>query len=110
MLEELPGAIDNVKILPEKCSKNTTEGWYNEVKKHIIFSYGNKNYYRRIKKSIVSKSYYICLYCRNLDVHPIVETDFQLTIPAAREQSAVFKSLCLPPIIVKNFVWLKNIK
>ena len=24
MLEELPGAIDNVKTLPKECSKNTT--------------------------------------------------------------------------------------
>ena len=83
MLEELPGAIDYVKTLPKECSKSTTEGWYTEVSKRLIASYGNKEYYLRIKQSNVFGDYYICLYRRNLNVLPVVKSDFQLTIPAA---------------------------
>ena len=84
MLEELPAAIDYVKTLPKVCSTNTTEGWYSEVSKRLIASYGNQEYYLRIKQSNVFGDYYICLYRRNLNVHPVVESDFQFTLPAAR--------------------------
>ena len=53
MQEELPGAIDDVKTLPKECYKNTTEGWYSKVSKRLIASYGNKEYYLRIKQSNV---------------------------------------------------------
>ena len=65
MREDLPAAIDYVKTLSKECSKNTTEGWYSEVSKRLIASYGKKEYYLRIKQSNVFGDYYICLYRPN---------------------------------------------
>ena len=84
MLEKFPEAIDYVKSLPKECSKTTTEGWYSVVSKRLIASYGNKEYYLRIKQSNVYGDSYICLYHRNLNVNSVVESDFQLTIPDPR--------------------------
>ena len=54
-------------------------------------SNNNKEYYLAIKQSNMFGSYYICLLRRNLNVIAIVETDFQFTVPAARELLS-----CLP--------------
>ena len=108
MLKILPGAIDNVKTLSNKCSKNITDGWYSEVQKRLIASYEHKDFYLRIKQSSVFGDYYICLYIRNLNVHPVVESDFQFTIPAARALINRLPVALNTPTI--NNVGLKNLK
>ena len=84
MLQELPGAIKYVNTLHNEWSNNTTEVLYSEVTRQHVAFYNSKEYYLAIKQSYVFGSYYICLLRRNLNVILIVETDFQLTVPAAR--------------------------
>ena len=58
---------------------------YSEVTRRLIALYNNKEYYLAIKQSNVFGSYDICFLRRNLNVLPILKTDFQFTVPAARE-------------------------
>ena len=76
MLQELPGAIKYVNTLHNEWSNNTTDGLYREVTRRHVAFYNSKEYNLGIKQSNVVGSYYICLLRRNLNVIPIVETDF----------------------------------
>ena len=84
MLEELPGTIEFVKTLPKECPSNKIDGFFSNVTKRLIISYGNKEYYLGIKQSTVYGSYYICLTRRNLRNQPELDTSFFLTMAAAR--------------------------
>ena len=85
MLQKLPIEIKYVNTLNNERSNNTTEGMYSEAPKRLTALNNNKEYYLANKQSNVFGSYYICLLCRNLNVILIVETDFQLTVPASRK-------------------------
>ena len=90
MLQELPAAIDFASTLPKKCSVTNGEvdcmllhdfpdaidtlkskqngGWYKEITKRLLTSYGNKEYYIGISQSTVYGSHHICLIRRKLNV------------------------------------------
>ena len=84
LLLQLPGALNFAKTLTKGNSGSTSTGWYTEVTKRLLASNEKKEYYIGIKQSNIFGSYYICLTRRNLAVHPYKNTDFLLTLPAAR--------------------------
>ena len=45
LIEELPGAIEFVKTLPKECPSDKIDGFFSNVTKRLIKSYGNKEYY-----------------------------------------------------------------
>ena len=58
--------------------------FFSNVTKRLITSYAYKEYYLGIKQSTENGSYDICLIRRNLSNQPELDTNFFLTMPAAR--------------------------
>ena len=84
LLLELPGALEFSKTLPKAITTKSSDCWFSEVTKRLLASNDKKEYYIGIKQSNLYGSYYICLTRRNLSIHSFKDTNFMLTLPAAR--------------------------
>ena len=130
MLQELPAAIDFASTLPKKCSVTNGEvdrmlfhnfpdaidtlksrqngGWYKQITKRLLTSNGNKEYYIGISQSAVYGSHHICLIRRKLNVEPVMDNIFELTLPNARALLSRFPAALLFADSHRELCWAKE--
>ena len=132
MLQELPAAIDFALSLPKNCSVNNGEvdrmllhdfpdaidtlksrknrGWYKKIRKRLLTSIGNKEYYIGISQSTVYGSHHICLIRRKLNVQTVMDTIFELTLPCARALLSRLPAALLAADSHQKLFWAKEFK
>ena len=101
LLHDFPDAIDTLK-----SRKNG--GWYKEITKRLLTSYGNKEYYIGISQSTVYGSHHICLIRRKLNVQPVMDTIFELTLPGARALLSRLPTALLAADSHQELCWAKE--
>ena len=101
LLHDFPDAIDTLK-----SKKNG--GWYKEITKRLLTSYGNKEYYIGISQSTIYGSHHICLIRRKLNVQPVMITIFELTLPGARALLSRLPAALMAADFHQKLCWAKE--